>query len=101
MRFPLLLRAGLVAAVAVAILLPIRLIEGKVAERARRAEGVLQQFASETSGPQVIAGPFLAIACEEIYAQEREIKRDGKAETISEKKVRACPTRTWRRARSR
>ena len=92
MRFPLLLRGVLVAAVAVAILVPIKLIEGKVGERRARAEGVLQQFASETSGPQVIAGPFLAIACEETYSHEREIKRDGKEETIAEKKVRACPT---------
>jgi inner membrane protein len=92
MRFPLLLRGAAIAAVAVAILVPIKLIEFKVAERRARAAGVLQQFAAETSGPQVIAGPFLAIACEETYVHEREIKRDGKAETIAEKKVRACPT---------
>lgn len=92
MRHPLLLRTALVAAAAAAILVPIKLIEGKVAERRARAEGVLHQFAQETSGPQVIAGPFIAIACEETYVHEREIKRDGKAETVSEKKVRACPT---------
>lgn len=91
MRHPLLLRAALVAAAAAAILVPIKLIEGKVAERRTRAEGVLHQFAQETSGPQVIAGPFLAIDCEETYVHEREIKRDGKAETVSEKKVRPCP----------
>ena len=92
MRHPLLLRAGLIAAIAVAILLPIKLIEGKVAERRARAAGVLAQFAGETSGSQAIAGPLLALACEETYAEEREIMRGGKAETVSEQKVRACPT---------
>jgi inner membrane protein len=92
MRFPLLLRAVLIAAVAIAILLPIALIQGKIAERRVRAEGVVSQFALETAGPQVIAGPFLALTCEQTYTEEREIKRDGKAETVAEKKVGACPT---------
>ena len=89
---PLLFRGIAIAAVALSILLPIALISGKVAERRVRAEGVLQQFARETAGTQVIAGPLLAIACEETYTEEREIKRGGKAETVSEQKVRACPT---------
>jgi len=92
MRFPLLLRAGLIAAVATAILVPIALIQGKIAERRARANEAIAQFAAETSGPQVIAGPFLALTCEETYTEEREIKRGGKAETVSEKKVAACPT---------
>lgn len=92
MRHPLLLRFALIAAVAVALLLPIKLIEGKVAERRARAESVVATFAAETSGAQVIAGPLLAIACEETYLEEREIKRGGNAETVTETKVRACPT---------
>jgi len=89
---PLLFRGAAIAAVALSILVPIALITGKVAERRVRAEGVLQQFARETAGTQVIAGPLLALACEETFTEEREIKRGGKAETISEQKVRACPT---------
>jgi inner membrane protein len=89
---PLLLRGAAVAAVAVSILVPIALIEGKISERRHRAEAVREAFAAETSGPQVVAGPFLAIACEETYSEEREVMRGGKAETISEQKVRACPT---------
>src|SRR5436190_10072359 len=92
MRFPLLLRAGLIAAVATAILVPIALIQGKIAERRSRANEAIAQFALETSGPQVIAGPFLALTCEETYTEEREIKRGGKAETVAEKRVAACPT---------
>src|SRR5258706_10127923 len=92
MRFPLLLRAGLIAAVATAILVPIALIQGKIAERRARATEAIAQSAAETSGPQVIAGPFLALTCEETSTEEREIKRGGKAETVSERKVAACPT---------
>jgi inner membrane protein involved in colicin E2 resistance len=40
----------------------------------------------------VVAGPFLALTCEETYTEEREIKRDGKAQTVTERKTRACPT---------
>src|SRR6185295_3932027 len=72
MRFPLLIRAALIGAAAVSILLPLALIQGKVHERRARAQGVLAEFARETSGPQVVAGPFLAIACEETYTEERE-----------------------------
>ena len=89
---PLLLRFAAIGAVAASILVPIALVEGKIAERRMRAESVLQQFAAETSGPQVVAGPFLTLACEETYASERQIMRAGKAETITEKKVRPCPT---------
>lgn len=89
---PLLLRTAAIGAVAAAILVPIALVEGKIAERRMRAEGVLHQFAAQTSGPQVVAGPFLALGCEETYSSEREVMRGGKAETISERKVRACPT---------
>ena len=92
MRFPLLLRAALIGAAAVAILVPIAMIQGKVQERRARAQSVLEDFARETSGPQVVAGPFLAIACEETYTEEREIKRGGKAETVTEERVRPCPT---------
>jgi len=92
MRFQLLLRIALIAAVALAILVPIALIEGKIAERRGRAEEVRAQFAQETSGPQVISGPLLAIDCEETYTDEREVMRGGKAETITEKKVRPCAT---------
>src|SRR5262245_33018151 len=91
-RFPLLARAAVMAGVAVLILLPIALIDGKIAERRYRAESVEQQFAAETSGPQTIAGPLLALTCEETFTEERQIMRNGKAETVAERKVGACPT---------
>src|SRR5258706_5531203 len=92
MRVPLLLRAVTIGVVALALLVPISLIEGKISESKARAEGVVATFAAETAGPEIVAGPFLALTCEETYIEEREVKREGKAETISERKTRACPT---------
>src|SRR5258706_5083261 len=92
MRIPLLSRAVTIGAVALALLVPISLIEGNTSEAKARPEGVAATFAGETSGPEIVAGPFLALTCEETYIEEREVKREGRAETISERKTRACPT---------
>ena len=92
MKRPLLARAFAIGAVAALILVPIALIHGKISERQARAQQVLRQFASETSGPQLVAGPFLALTCEETYVEERQVMRGGKAETIAETKTRRCPT---------
>jgi inner membrane protein len=89
---PLLIRALAIGGVAFAILLPLQLVNGKISERAARAQQVAIGFAGETSGPQTIAGPLLALTCEETYQNDREIMKGGKAETITEKKVRPCPT---------
>ena len=92
MRFPLLARAAVVAGVAVLILFPVQLVNGKIYERQARADAVARGFAAETSGPQTVAGPLLALTCEESYVEERQVMRAGKAETVAEKKTRACPT---------
>jgi inner membrane protein len=92
MRFPLLARAAVVAGVAVVLLVPLQLVNGKIAERQARAHAVERSFAAETSGPQTVVGPLLALTCEERYVEEREIKRGGKAETVAESRLRACPT---------
>ena len=92
MKRPLLGRALAIGAVALLILVPIALIHGKISERQARAQQVLRQFASETSGQQLVAGPFLALTCEETYVEERQVMRGGKAETVAETKTRRCPT---------
>ena len=92
MRFPLLARAAVIAGVAILILLPMHLVNGKIAERQSRASDVERGFAAETSGPQTVVGPLLALTCEETYTEERQIMRGGKAETVMDRKVRPCPT---------
>lgn len=92
MKFPLLVRTGAVALVAAAILVPLALVSGKVAERRQRANEVESTFARETSGPQTVVGPLLALACEETVVEERVVKRAGREDTIAEPKTRACAT---------
>jgi inner membrane protein len=67
MRYPLLGRFALVAGVAVALLLPLGLIRDKVSERRDRADAVQKAFADQASGAQAVAGPYLALTCEEIH----------------------------------
>lgn len=92
MRFPLLARAAMIAGVAIAILAPIQLVNGKIAERQARAFDVERSFAAETSGPQTVVGPLIALTCEETYTEERQVMRAGKAETVTDRKARPCPT---------
>jgi inner membrane protein len=93
MRFPLVLRFALVAGIALALLLPLSMIQQKIAERRDRAAAVQSGFAEETSGPQTLAGPFIALTCEETYVHERtQHLEDGKRLTVREKRKRQCPT---------
>ena len=93
MRFALLVRTGMILGIACALLVPLSLIQSKVMERGERADGVRRAFAEETSGAQVIAGPFLALTCEETFVHERVVHRDdGKPLTVREKKQRPCDT---------
>lgn len=92
MKFPLLARTAAIAAVALAILFPLTLVTGKITERRHRADEVGSIFARETSGPQTVVGPLLALACEETVVEERVVKRAGKEDTITEPRTRACAT---------
>jgi inner membrane protein len=94
MRFPLLARFLIVGGVAVGLLLSLSMIRDKVAERRERAAEVQRTFADETSGPQVVAGPILALTCEESYVEERTVHQEnGKPLTVRERKLRPCAIR--------
>jgi inner membrane protein len=92
MKRPLLARTFAIALVAIAILLPIHMISGKIGERQARAQSVIAQFASETSRPQLVVGPLLALTCEETIPEERQMLRDGTTQTLSGKRIVSCPT---------
>ena len=93
MPFPILLRFALVAGIAVLLLLPLSLIQKKIGERRDRAAAVQTAFAGETSGPQALAGPFLALHCEETYVDKRWVyPKDGNPYAVPEKKQRPCRT---------
>ncbi|HEX2198754.1 MAG TPA: cell envelope integrity protein CreD [Burkholderiales bacterium] len=94
MRFPLLGRFTVVAGVAIALLLPLSMIRDKLSERRDRADAVQKAFADQTSGAQALAGPLLALTCEETYVDERVVHQaNGKPLTVRETKQRPCPTR--------
>ncbi len=92
MNLPIAGRIAIIAGMSLLVLVPIALIQGKISERRLRADAVVEQFARETSGPQSLAGPLLALTCEETFTDERQVMRGGKAETVAQKKVMACPT---------
>ncbi|APV48592.1 hypothetical protein BWI17_02145 [Betaproteobacteria bacterium GR16-43] len=64
MSFPLIVRAAIVALIAILILGAIALINGKISERSHRAATVERQFEEESSGAQLVSGPFLVLTCE-------------------------------------
>ena len=99
-KLALVARIAVIAFVAACVLVPIHMIESKISERQQRANDVLTQFAAETSGPQTVAGPFLALTCEEVDEVERQEMHGGKAETIRENRSVPCgvgyvPPRTF------
>jgi inner membrane protein len=81
-----------IAIAAIAILIPIWMIEGKISERQARANQVVAQFATETSASQLVAGPVLALTCEEVIEVERQVMHAGKAETVRESRTQPCAT---------
>ena len=99
-RFALVARFIAIGFVALCVLIPIAMIKDKIGERQQRASSVISQFAAETSGPQTVAGPFLALTCEEVDEVERQVMHAGKAETIRENRTMPCavgyfPPRTF------
>ncbi|HEY2629057.1 MAG TPA: cell envelope integrity protein CreD [Usitatibacter sp.] len=92
MKYGLIGRTFAIAVAAVAILIPIWMIEGKISERQGRAHQVVTQFAAETSASQLVVGPVLALTCEEAVEVERQVMHGGKAETIRENRTQPCAT---------
>jgi len=93
MRFPIAIRVLAVFGIALGLLIPLAMIKTKIAERRDRAVQVQTDYAAETSGPQALAGPFLALTCEETYLYEEIVGWQGnKAIRAREKRKRACAT---------
>jgi inner membrane protein len=93
MRFPLATRVLVVFGIALVLLVPLGMIRDKISERSARAAQVQTDYAAETSGPQALAGPFLALTCEETYVYDYIVEWQGnKAIRAHEKRKRACAT---------
>lgn len=82
MQKALLIKAVLVGALFLVILVPLEMIDGLVAERQARQQAVVQEIAASSFGRQVFAGPILTFP----YTEEWE-------ETITEEKKNRTETR--------
>ena len=81
MQKTLLVKAALVAALFVTLLVPLQMIGGLVAERQGRQQQVVAEIAASSYGRQVFAGPFLSVPYVEEY--EEEITEEKKDKTVT------------------
>src|SRR6266705_6263642 len=75
MQKALFIKAALVAAIFVLLQVPLKMIDGIVAERWARQQAVVQELASQSYGKQTLAGPILSIPYVEEY--EDTVVEDG------------------------
>jgi inner membrane protein len=79
MQKALLLKAALVAALFVMLMIPLQMIGGLVTERQGRQQQVAQEIAASSYGKQAFAGPFIVFP----YDEEWEETIDGSYLTLS------------------
>jgi len=77
----LFIKAALIAAIFVLLQVPLKMIDGIVAERWGRQQAVVQELASQSYGKQTLAGPILSIPYIEEYEETALEDRARKVET--------------------
>ena len=83
----LLYKIGTLAGLVLALLIPLKLIEGKITERAATRAGVVAELANTSVGEQTVSGPLLVIPCTEHYVV---VERDAKGGDNKEQRTRDC-----------
>lgn len=96
MQRSLLIKAVLVVVILAALQIPLKMIDGIVAERSARQQAVVQELASGSYGKVVLAGPILSVPFIEKYS---ETVPDGRA-TIPEKRQIAGVARFFPKSNS-
>ena len=81
MQKSLFIKAALIAAIFVLLQVPLKMIDGIVAERWGRQQAVVQELASQSYGKQTLAGPILSIPYIEEYEETALEDRARKVET--------------------
>ncbi|MBI5608019.1 MAG: cell envelope integrity protein CreD [Deltaproteobacteria bacterium] len=73
-----------IAAVMLALLVPLQMIDGLVRERQAQSRSVVQEIAESASGAQRLRGPLLVVPYRErkVVAEEVVVQQDGKANTV-------------------
>jgi inner membrane protein len=85
------LKISAIVGLAVALLIPLKLIESKIEERQATRASVVAELANTSVGEQTMSGPLLILPCTEHYEVE---ERDPARGLVREKRSRDC-TRTY------
>jgi inner membrane protein len=84
------LKIGAIVGLALALLIPLKLIESKIEERQATRAGVVAELANTSVGEQTLSGPVLVLPCMEHYVEEIVDSKDVRRK---ERRTRDC-TRT-------
>ncbi|MGZ5089716.1 MAG: cell envelope integrity protein CreD [Burkholderiales bacterium] len=84
-------KTGAIVALALALLIPLKLIESKIEERQATRAGVVAELANTSVGEQTLSGPVLVLPCAEHYFEETADSKDIRKK---ERRTRDC-TRTY------
>jgi inner membrane protein len=74
MQRALLIKALLIGVVFLVLLIPLRMIDSTVAERAGRQQAVVEEIMSSSYGRQVFAGPVLSVPYVEEYDEAADVR---------------------------
>lgn len=81
------MKIGAIVALAMALLIPLKLIESKIEERQATRSSVIAELANTSVGEQTISGPLLILPCIEYYEAE---ERDPARGLVREQRSRDC-----------
>ena len=81
------MKIGAIVALAVALLIPLKLIESKIEERHATRTAVVAELANTSVGEQTLSGPVLVLPCTEHFVVE---EGDPKTGLRKEKRRRDC-----------
>jgi inner membrane protein len=83
----LLIKIGTLAALVLALLIPLKMIESKISERATTRAAVVAELANTSVGEQTVSGPLLVVPCTEHYVA---VEGDAKRGYTKEARTRDC-----------
>src|SRR5436189_5542407 len=70
-------KIGTTLLIAIALLVPIAMISGKIDERQATREGVVRELAGTSVGEQTVSGPLLVLPCSDRWMVEEGDSKNG------------------------
>jgi inner membrane protein len=71
------LKIGVIVLIAIALLVPLAMISGKIDERDATRAGVVRELAASSVGEQTVSGPLLLLPCTDRYVVQEGNSKDG------------------------